>query len=456
MTDLRPDLAPGLPPDLSTDLSKDLSPDAALAPPSADSLGLKLEVERLIEAGRATLPVLAAATSAIKNEFLLALAALLRRDAAAVLQANARDVASAEQSGRTPALIDRLRLDAARIEGLAKSVLEVALLPDPVGQITRGELRPNGLEVRRQRVPIGLIGMIYEARPGVTVEAAALAVKAGNAVVLRGGSESQNSNDALAVLVRQALGHVGLPPDAVQVPASYDRGLVEALVGRVGGLDLVIPRGGTALIDAVSRSARVPVIQHYQGICHIYVDDSADLTMAAAIAVNAKAQRPGVCNAMEALLIDSAIAAQAVPLLVAALQGAGVQVRGCERTIALAGPGVVIAEDHDYGCEFLDLICLCRVVDGLSGALQHIRQHGSRHTEAIITRDLPRAREFVTGVDASCVLVNASTRFNDGGCLGLGTEIGISTNKLHAFGPMGLEALTVERFVVFGQGQVRK
>lgn len=421
-----------------------------------DPRGLTQEVERLLQAGRATLPVLAASSSAIKNEFLLALAALLRQEAAAILQANARDVELAEHAGRTAALIDRLRLDPARVEALAKSVLEIATLPDPVGQITRGDLRPNGLEVRRQRVPIGLIGMIYEARPGVTVEAAALTLKAGNAVVLRGGSESQHSNDALAALVRRALLSVGLPADAVQVPATYDRGLVDALVGRAGGLDLVIPRGGTALIDAVSRAARVPVIQHYQGICHIYVDDSADLTMAAAIAVNAKAQRPGVCNAMEALLIDAAIAAQAVPLLVGALRSAGVEVRGCAQTIALAGAHVVPAETADYGCEFLDLICLCRVVDGLPGALAHIRQFGSRHTEAIITRDLPRAREFVTGVDASCVLVNASTRFNDGGCLGLGAEIGISTNKLHAFGPMGLEALTVERFVVFGQGQVRK
>lgn len=433
-----------------------LRPDAAAAPSLTEPNALTQEVERLLRAGRATLPALAAASSAIKNEFLVALAALLRQEAAAVLLANARDVEQAARAGRTDALIDRLRLDAGRVEGLAKSVLEIASLADPVGQITRGELRPNGLEVRRQRVPIGLIGMIYEARPGVTIEAAALAVKAGNAVVLRGGSESQHSNDTLAELVRRALRAVDLPADAVQVPTTYDRGLVDALVGRVGGLDLVIPRGGTALIDAVSRAARVPVIQHYQGICHLYVDDSADLTMAAAIAVNAKAQRPGVCNAMEALLIDSAIATQAVPLLVAALQQAGVQVRGCERTIALAGPGVVVAEAHDYGCEFLDLICLCRVVDGLPGALEHIRQYGSRHTEAIITRDLPRARAFVTGVDASCVLVNASTRFNDGGCLGLGAEIGISTNKLHAFGPMGLEALTVERFVVFGQGQVRK
>lgn len=430
-------------------------PDAA-ADPSLQDRGLTQEVERLLEAGRTSLPALAAASSAIKNQFLVALAGLLRRETAAVLQANGRDVAQAEQANRTPALVDRLRLDSARIEGLANSVLEIATLADPVGQITRGDLRPNGLEVRRQRVPIGLIGMIYEARPGVTIEAAALAVKAGNAVVLRGGSESQHSNDLLAQLVRQALAEVGLPQDAVQVPATYDRGLVDVLVGRTGGLDLAIPRGGIALIDAVSRAARVPVIQHYQGICHVYVDDGADLAMAAAVVVNAKAQRPGVCNAMEALLIDAAIAAEAVPKLVAALQEAGVQVRGCERTIALAGPGVVAAQPQDDGCEFLDLICLCRVVDGLPGALEHIRRFGSRHTEAILTRDLDRARAFVTGVDASCVLINASTRFNDGGCLGLGAEIGISTNKLHAFGPMGLEALTVERFVVFGQGQVRK
>ncbi len=412
-------------------------------------------MDRLIAAARTTLPALAAAPSALKDRFLRALADRLRQQQPAVLAANALDVAAALEAGRSAALVDRLRLDAARLESLAKSVLEVAALPDPVGQITRGDLRPNGLEVRRQRVPIGLIGMIYEARPGVTVDAAALAVKAGNAVILRGGSESQHSNDVLAQLVREALAAVGLPQDAVQVPKTYERGLVDALVGRVGGLDLVIPRGGTALIDAVNRAARVPVIQHYQGICHVYIDASADLDMAEAIALNAKAQRPGVCNAMEALLVDAAIADTAIPRLVRALQGAGVEVRGCPQTIALGGPGVTPAAEADYGCEFLDLICLCRVVDGLSGALQHIRQYGSRHTEAIVTRDLQRARDFVTGVDASCVLVNASTRFNDGGCLGLGAEIGISTNKLHAFGPMGLEALTVERFVVFGQGQVR-
>lgn len=440
MTDLRPSGA-----------AQATAPDA-LDPAAA---ALSREVERLIAAARVALPVLAAASSGLKDRFLRVLADQLRQQLPGVLQANARDVAAAVQAGRSAALIDRLRLDAGRVEALAKSVIDVAALADPVGQITRGDLRPNGLEVRRQRVPIGLMGMIYEARPGVTVEAAALAVKAGNAVILRGGSESQHSNDILAQLVREALVAVGLPQDAVQVPATYERGLVDALVGRVGGLDLVIPRGGTALIDAVNRAARVPVIQHYQGICHVYVDDGADLDMAEPIVLNAKAQRPGVCNAMEAVLIDSAIADTAVPRLVAALQGAGVEVRGCPRTIALGGAGVVPAVQADYGCEFLDLICLCRVVDGLSGALEHIRQYGSRHTEVIVTRDLQRARDFVTGVDASCVLVNASTRFNDGGCLGLGAEIGISTNKLHAFGPMGLEALTVERFVVFGQGQVR-
>ena len=438
----------------------DLRPSGAAPATALDALdpsaaALSREVERLIAAARVTLPALAAASSGLKDRFLRVLADQLREQLPAVLDANARDVAAAVEAGRSAALVDRLRLDAGRVEALAKSVIDVAGLADPVGQITRGDLRPNGLEVRRQRVPIGLMGMIYEARPGVTVEAAALAVKAGNAVILRGGSESQHSNDLLAQLVRQALVAVGLPQDAVQVPATYERGLVDALVGRVGGLDLVIPRGGTALIDAVNRAARVPVIQHYQGICHVYVDDGADLDMAEPIVLNAKAQRPGVCNAMEAVLIDSAIAATAVPRLVAALQGVGVEVRGCPQTVALGGASVVPAVQGDYGCEFLDLICLCRVVDGLSGALEHIRQYGSRHTEVIVTRDLQRARDFVTGVDASCVLVNASTRFNDGGCLGLGAEIGISTNKLHAFGPMGLEALTVERFVVFGQGQVR-
>lgn len=408
----------------------------------------------MLAAAKASCPALAVASTTQKNEFICQVAHLLAGHAEMVLAANARDLDAA--ADRPSALRDRLRLDNARLAALADAVRAIAALPDPVGAITRREVRPNGLVVARQRVPLGVIGIIFEARPNVTVDAAVLAIKAGNAVILRGGTEASHTNRALLHLVRAALVDAGLPADAAQMPSNDDRGVVSALVGRAGGLDLAIPRGGTALIDAVNAAARVPVIQHYQGVCHVYVDGAADLAMAEAIVVNAKAQRPGVCNAMEALLIDETIASVAVPRLVGALRAAGVTVRGCPATCALVGDQVVPASADDYGHEFLDFICLCAVVPGLSGALAHIRAFGSRHTEAIITTDAATASEFVRGVDCSCAVVNASTRFNDGGCLGLGAEIGISTTKLHAYGPMGLEALTAERFVVHGQGQVRQ
>jgi glutamate-5-semialdehyde dehydrogenase len=333
---------------------------------------------------------------------------------------------------------------------------EIAAMPDPVGRVTSGEVRPQGFEVRRQRVPLGVIGMIYESRPNVTVDAAALCLKAGNAVVLRGGSEASHSNTALMDVLRQALRDTGLPEDAVQQPATAERAAIEALVSERDGLDLCIPRGGTQLIDFIQQVARVPVIQHYQGVCHLYVHANADLAQATQVVVNAKAQRPGVCNAMEAVLVDAAIADEAVPMLLGALRAAGVEVRGCERTLDFAGGQAVPAQPEDYGHEFLDLICLMRVVEDLDDALAHIRRHGSRHTEGILTRELNAARRFACGVDASCVTVNASTRFNDGGCLGLGAEIGISTTKLHAYGPMGLDSLTTERWLVVGDGHIRQ
>lgn len=411
------------------------------------------EVERLIAAGRVAARALYASERASRQKFVQKTAFLLLDHRESLLRANARDLATAD--GLSAAMRDRLRLDADRVTAIAADAARVADLPDVVGAIVQTRAMPNGLVVERQRVPLGLIGIIYEARPNVTIDAAVLAVAAGNAVILRGGSEAAHTNLALVEILRQALQFASLPADAVQIPAMRDRGLVDALVGRAGGLDLAIPRGGTALIEAVTRAARVPVIQHYQGVCHLYVDASADLAMAAAIAVNAKAQRPGVCNAMEALLIDSALAATAVPLLVDALRDAGVQVFGCPRVQALVPARVLAATDADYGREFLDLRCLCAVVDGVDGAINHIARYGSHHTEAIVTSDPAIADRFVRGVDASCVAVNASTRFNDGGCLGLGAEIGISTTKLHAYGPMGLEALTAVRFVVRGQGQVR-
>lgn len=398
---------------------------------------------------------LAPASTALKNAFLSRTAALLAQRQAEIVQANALDLTAAVAAGRNAAFVDRLRLDAKAIAGIAKSVLDIEALPDPVGLITSGSRRPNGLEVRKQRIPIGVIGIIYESRPGVTIDAAALCIKAGNAVVLRGGSEAQHSNRILADLLREALQFAGLPVDAVQVPHSLDRAAIDALVSVPGGLDLVIPRGGTALIEAVQRAARVPVIQHYQGVCHLFVHAGADLDKAARIVVNAKAQRPGVCNAVEGILVDAAIAPIAVARLCAELAAAKVEIRGCPRVQALAGTAVVPANASDYGHEYLDLIVLMRVVDGLDGAIEHIRRYGSGHTEGILTEDLSAAQRFVAEIDASCVVVNASTRFNDGGCLGLGAEIGISTSKLHAYGPMGLEALTAEKFVVIGNGQVR-
>ncbi len=423
--------------------------------PTAPSPALAAETRTLLAAARAAATVLAPASTQLKNAFLARTAALLLEKQQEIVEANSADLALAVAAGRNAAFVDRLRLDARAIANLARSVGEIEALPDPVGMITSGSRRPNGLEVRKQRIPIGVIGIIYESRPGVTIDAAALCIKAGNAVVLRGGSEAQRSNRILAELLREALHAAGLPADAVQVPQSQDRAAIDALVSVPGGLDLVIPRGGTALIEAVQRSARVPVIQHYQGVCHLFVHAAADLEKAARVVVNAKAQRPGVCNAVEAILVDAAIAPSAVPKLCAELRAAQVEIRGCERVQALEGAAVVPATDADLGHEYLDLIVLMRVVDGLDGAIAHIRRYGSGHTEGILTEDLGAAQRFIAEVDASCVVVNASTRFNDGGCLGLGAEIGISTSKLHAYGPMGLEALTAEKYVVIGNGQVR-
>ena len=413
------------------------------------------ETRSLLEAARRAAHALAPASTTQKNAFLAHTAMLLATHEDAILAANALDLEASVAAGRNAAFVDRLRLDARALAGLARSLREIEALADPVGVITSGSRRPNGLEVRKQRIPIGVIGIIYEARPGVTIDAAALCIKAGNAVVLRGGSEARHSNAALAIVLREALQASGLPADAVQLPQSTDRAAIEALVSVPGGLDLAIPRGGTALIEAVQRAARVPVIQHYKGVCHLFVHAGADLDKAARIVVNAKAQRPGVCNAVEGILIDAAIAAQAVPKLCAELHAAKVEIRGCPVVQRLAQTPVVPAQAADDGCEYLDLIALVRVVDGLEGAIAYIRRFGSGHTEGILTEDLGAAQTFIAQIDASCVVVNASTRFNDGGCLGLGAEIGISTSKLHAYGPMGLEALTAEKFVVIGNGQVR-
>jgi glutamate-5-semialdehyde dehydrogenase len=350
---------------------------------------------------------------------------------------------------------DRLRLDERAVAAMAAGVREVAALPDPVGEVVRAWRRPNGLEVGRVRIPLGVIAIIYESRPNVTADAAALCVKAGSAVILRGGSEASESNRVIAGCLQEALREAGLPADAVQALERGEHEAVEALVGLQGLVDLVIPRGGEALVRAVAEKARVPVIQHYKGVCHVYVDESADLDMAEAICLNAKVQRPGVCNAMETLLVDRAVASRFLPRALRRLEEAGVELRGCEETrryLRTLRP----ATEEDWDAEYLDKILAVRVVEGIDAALEHIARHGSAHTDAIVTSDYARAERFLREVDSSVVLVNASTRFNDGNQLGLGAEIGISTSKLHAFGPMGLEELTATKFVVRGSGQVRE
>ena len=411
--------------------------------------------EQLLQRARVAAQRMVAATTVQKNAFIERVSALLRARAEEIAQANSRDIARARDRGRSAAFIDRLTLQVPGVQKLASAVDEIRSLPDPVGRTTYGATRPNGLHVSRVTIPLGVIGMVYESRPNVTIDAGCLCIKAGNVAVLRGGSDAKESNTVLLQLLRDALVDVGLPADAACAPAAPSHDGIRALVSIAGGLDLVIPRGGTALIDEVNRWAKVPVIQHYEGVCHVYIDGAADLDEAVAIAVNAKAQRPGTCNAAEAILVDRAIASRAIPHVTGALRDAGVAIRACPSTRELV-PELPAASDEDLGREFLDMIALVRVVDGLSGALQHIAQHGSGHTEAICTRDLRAAQRFVDEVVASAVMVNASTRFNDGGCLGLGAEIGISTSKLHAYGPMGLDSLTTQKFVVRGDGHVRQ
>lgn len=410
---------------------------------------------QLLQRARSAAHQLVSASTTDKDAFLGVVSRLLMDRADTIAAANARDTDRARDKGRTEAFVDRLQLRHAGLTKLAATVDEIRALPDPVGRTTFGAKRPNGLHVSRVTIPLGVIGMVYESRPNVTIDAGCLSIKAGNVAVLRGGSDACESNAVLLQLLQDALTEVGLPADAALAPADPGHDGIRALVSIANGLDLVIPRGGTALIDEVNKWAKVPVIQHYQGVCHVYVDGAADVAEATAIVVNAKASRPGTCNAMEAVLVDRTIAATAVPVITAALQDAGVAIRACPASRALV-PDLPAAVDSDLGREFLDMIAFVRVVDGVDGAINHIAQHGSGHTESICTTDVSVAQTFLDRVVASCVMLNASTRFNDGGCLGLGAEIGISTSKLHAFGPMGLESLTTQKYVVRGEGHVRK
>ena len=392
--------------------------------------------------------------SETKRKLLRDMATALEAKASAILAANARDLQQAAAKGVQGAMLDRLRLDEARVAGIANAVREIAAMPDPVGLITRRETRPNGLEVERVRIPLGVIDMIYEARPNVTADAAALCLMAGNAVILRGGSEALHSNVAIATTLQEVLEQHDIPTAALTLIVDLRRETMIELLQLSDIVDLAIPRGGEGLIRFVAEHARVPVIKHYKGVCHLYVDASADEALALNLLVDGKTSRPGVCNALETLLIHRDIAASFLPHAAHVLEERGVELRGCERSRALI-PGIRAASDDDYAAEFLDLILAIRIIDDLGAAIGHIQRFGSDHTEVIVTRDDVNAQRFVQAIRSAVVMVNASSRFSDGGELGLGAEIGISTTRLHAYGPMGAEALTVERFVVRGEGQVR-
>ncbi len=409
-------------------------------------------IRGVAQAARGAARIVAKAPGAQRTEALVAIAGAIDEQASDILAANRADVAAA--SGLAPAMIDRLRLDEGRIAQLSRAVREIASAPDPVGRVERTETRPNGLEVSRVRIPLGVIAMIYEARPNVTTDAAALCVKSGNACILRGGSEASASNRALLRAVQTGLGRAGLPAETVQLVPTGDRDAIAELVKLDELIDLCIPRGGEGLIRFVAEHARVPVIKHYKGVCHVYVHAAADLDIAERVVENAKVQRPGVCNAVETVLIDRAIAPAFVPRLVARLSPK-VELRGDATVRELGGPSIRPATEDDWAAEYLDLILAVRVVDDLAAAIDHIERYGSHHTESIITADKSAADRFIRELDSSTVMVNASTRFADGGELGLGAEIGISTTKLHAYGPMGAEGLTTTRFVVRGTGQIR-
>jgi len=394
-------------------------------------------------------------SSDVKNGLLLHMADALEQSQGQLQQENGKDLKQARANGMAPAMVDRLALTEERVKGMADGLREVAALPDPVGEVTGMWLRPNGIRVGRQRIPLGVIGIIYESRPNVTADAAGLCLKSGNAVVLRGGSEAIHSNRAIGEILKNVLEQAGLPSAALQVVTTSDRNAVTELLKLEDQIDLIIPRGGEGLIRFVSENSRIPVIKHYKGVCHTYVDSAADLDMAEQICLNAKAQRPGVCNSMETLLVHRDVAATFIPQITAAMKNAGVELRGCEQTCALQ-KDLAAATEEDWFAEYLDLILAVRVVDSYEQAREHIQMYGSLHTEVIVTNDYQRSQQFIKEINSSVVMVNASSRFSDGNQLGLGAEIGISTTKLHSFGPMGLEDLTTRKFVVFGEGQIRE
>ncbi len=404
---------------------------------------------------RAASRLLARASTSAKDRALLAIAEAIESERDALMAANRQDLEAGAAKGLDAALLDRLELTPGRIDAMTEGLRQIAALPDPVGAITDLNYRPSGIQVGRMRVPLGVIGIIYESRPNVTADAAALCLKSGNATVLRGGSEAFHSNQAIAGSIRRGLAEAGLPEDGVQVVATTDRAAVGVMIASPESIDVIIPRGGKGLIERISREARVPVIKHLDGICHVYIDAAADLRKAFEIAMNAKTQRYGTCNTMETLLVDAPVAGQVLPELARAMTAKGVELRGCPRTREHL-PEIQPATEADWDTEYLAPILSIRVVDGIDAAMDHIARHGSAHTDAIVTEDYGRARRFLREVDSSSVMVNASTRFADGFEYGLGAEIGISTDKFHARGPVGLEGLTSVKFVVLGDGEVRR
>ncbi|MBE0584870.1 MAG: glutamate-5-semialdehyde dehydrogenase [Desulfofustis sp.] len=411
-------------------------------------------IATMAERARIASRQLATLETVTKDAVLKTVAEKIRSRKSQIQQENEKDVAEGRKKGLSAAMLDRLHLSDRVFGAMGDGLLEIVDLSDPVGRVEQFNKRPNGLMVGRMRVPLGVIGMIYESRPNVTVDAAALCLKAGNSVILRGGSEALRSNLILAEILQAALADHGVNPDAVQVVPTVDRQAVLSLLQQEESIDLIIPRGGEALIRYVTEHSRIPVLKHYKGVCHIFVDRDADLGKATPIIVNSKVQRPGVCNALEGLLVHRHVAEHFLPEICAELDRVGVRLLGCEETVSLC-PQVTRAQAEDWGREFLDLQLCVKVVDSPTAAMDYIARYGSKHTESIITENYSTAQLFINTVDASAVMVNASTRFNDGGQLGLGAEIGISTTKLHAYGPMGLEELTTRKFIVYGSGQVR-
>jgi glutamate-5-semialdehyde dehydrogenase len=417
-------------------------------------MSLKNEILQIARKAKEDCQVLANLSTSTKNAALEGMAEALIKSRAKLKKANAIDLASARKAGLSSAMIDRLTLSDSTLRGMAESLKAVALLPDPVGEVTRMWTRPNGLRVGKMRIPLGVIGMIYESRPNVTSDAAGLCLKAGNAVILRGGSEAIHSNLAIAEVLRAVGRRHGIPAGAIQVIPTTSRQAVEEMLQLEEYIDVIIPRGGEDLIRFVVSRSKIPVIKHYKGVCHVFVDASADLKMAQTICYNAKVQRPGVCNAMETLLVHREIAPRFLPPMAEKFRAAGVELRGCPETKRLL-KFAKAAKEADWFAEYLDLILAVRVVGGLDEAIAHIVRYGSSHTDSIVTQDYASAQRFLKEVPSSTVLVNASTRFSDGFELGLGAEIGISTTKLHAFGPMGVEDLTTSKFIVYGSGQIR-